>query len=111
MKLSELSVLTFFLCQDIPSYPGSKLSLIVQHLEPIIYNDTLKELNENVPSLMALVNSSSDALSGRSMQLVINNDTYIRDIFTNLTRAEEVLTRGPFFTLDNVTAILEARLK
>ena len=45
------------------------------------------------------------------MQLVINNDTYIRDIFTNLTRAEEVLTRGPFFTLDNVTALLEARLK
>ena len=100
-----------FSFQDIPSYPGSKLGLIVQHLEPLIYNDTLKEFNENVPALLALVNSSSQALSGRSMQMVINNDTLIKQIFSNVSKAEEILTRGQFFSSDNVTALLDARLK
>ena len=36
--------------QDIPTYPGSKLDLLVVHLEPIIYNDTLKDFNLNVPN-------------------------------------------------------------
>ena len=97
--------------QDIPSYPGSKLGLIVEHLEPIIYNDTLKEFNENVPSLLALVNTSSQALSGGSMQNVITNVTLIRDIFSNVSQAEKILTGGPFFSTDNVTALMNARLK
>ena len=97
--------------QDIPSYPGSKLGLIVEHLEPIIYNDTLKEFNENVPRFLALVNSSSQALSGESMQMVIHNDTLIKAIFINESKAEEILTRGPFFSTDNVTALMNARLK
>ena len=100
-----------FYFQDIPSYPGSRLGLIVQHLEPLIYNDTLKEFNENVPALLALVNSSSQALSGTSMQRVINNDTLIKQIYSNVSKAEEILTRGPFFSSDNVTALLDARLK
>ena len=83
----------------------------MEHLEPIIYNDTLKEFNENVPGLMALVNSSSQVLSRGSLQMVINNDTHIKDIFINVSKAEEILTRGPFFSTDNVTALMNARLR
>ncbi len=83
----------------------------MEHLEPIIYNDTLKEFNENVPGLLALVNSSSQVLSRGSLQMVINNDTHIEDIFINVLKAEEILTRGPFFSTDNVTALMNARLR
>ena len=83
----------------------------MEHLEPIIYNDTLKEFNENVPGLLALVNSSSQVLSGGSLQTVINNDTLIKEIFSNESKAEEILTRGPYFSTDNVTALMNARLR
>ena len=83
----------------------------MEHLEPIIYNDTLKEFNENVPGLVALVNSSSQVLSRGSLQMVINNDTLIEYIFINVSKAEEILTRGPFFSTDNVTALMNARLR
>ena len=68
MKIFRIIKFVYLLhFQDIPSYPGSKLGLIVQHLEPLIYNDTLKEFNENVPALLALVNSSSQAMLSRSI--------------------------------------------
>ena len=97
--------------QDIPTYPGSKLDLLVVHLEPIIYNDTLKDFNLNVPNVMKLTNSTTDAVSGKSMEKVIANDTFIKDIFTNVSQAKNVLVSDSHFDDYNVQGLLDARLR
>ena len=41
--------------QDLPTYPGSKLDVIVKHLEPIIYNKTLCINSQASPQVQILL--------------------------------------------------------
>ena len=86
--------------------------MIVEHLEPIIYNDTLKSFNENVENALKIINATTKALNSSTMENVIKKKTFISDIFTNINEAESILTKNEkFFAENNVTALLNATLR
>ena len=98
--------------EEIPTFNGSKLNVIVEHLEPVIYNDTLKIFNENVPSLLKVINATSDVLERETVQTVINGDIFVRDIFTDEDKAKEILTRNQtFFNTTSVDILMETRVR
>ena len=86
--------------------------MIVEDLEPIIYNDTLKNFNENVENILKIVNATTKALDSSTMENVIEKETYLRDIFDNIKQAEVILTTNDkYFAGNNVTALLNATLR
>lgn len=48
--------------EDVPSYPGSKLNVLVEYLEPILYNETVQDFSRRVPQLLQLLNATSDVV-------------------------------------------------
>ena len=98
--------------QDLPTYPGSKLNVIVEYLEPIIYNKTFKTFNENVPVHLTLINETTDALNSSTMLRVMSRDTHVEDIFINVTAAKDILTENEtYFDKMTVVALMAARLR
>ena len=98
--------------QDLPTYPGSKLNVIVEHLEPILYNETLKTFNENVPVHLTLINETTDALNSSTMLTVMTQDIHVEDIFTNITAARDILTQNKtYFDEVTVLGLMKARLR
>ena len=86
--------------------------MIVEHLEPILYNKTLKTFNENVPVHLTLINETTEALNSSTMLTVMSKDTHVEDIFTNLTAATDILTENEtYFDEVTVRALMKARLR
>ena len=83
---------------------------MVKHLEPIVYNDTLKEFNTKVPNMLKLVNATSEVLNRAVMQTVIKNDTFVEDTFTNVTKAKEIIISGNIFNNSNIEDLLDSRI-
>ena len=84
----------------------------MKHLEPIIYNKTLKTFNENVPVHLTLINETTAALNSSTMRTVMSRDTHTEDIFTNLTLAINILTENEtYFNEATVQALMKARLR
>ena len=65
--------------EDIPSYPGSKLEVLVQHLEPILYNDTVQEFNRAMPKLLLLLNSTAKAVDSKHVQAAIEEGVHFQE--------------------------------
>jgi hypothetical protein len=57
--------------EDIPTYPGSKLEVMVKHLEPILYNDTVQTFTSMAPKLLLLLNATAEALNNSHVQSAI----------------------------------------
>ena len=86
--------------------------MIVEYLEPILYNKTLKTFNENVPVHLPLINETTDALNSSTMLTVMTKDTHVEDIFLNVTAAADILTENEiYFDEVTVVALLKARLR
>ena len=84
----------------------------MEHLEPILYNKTLKTFNENVPVHLTLINETAEALNSSTMLRVLSKDTHVEDIFTNVTAARDILTENEtFFDEVTVGALMKARLR
>ena len=84
----------------------------MEHLEPILYNKTLKTFTENVPVHLTLINETTDALNSPTMLTVLSGDTHVEDIFTNLTAARDILTENEtYFDEVTVEALMKARLR
>jgi len=65
--------------EDIPTYPGSKLEVLVQHLEPIIYNDTVQTFITLVPKLLLLFNATAKALDNNHVQSAIQEEVHFQE--------------------------------
>ena len=97
--------------EDNPSYPGSKLDDIVEHIEPILYNDTVQEFSIKLPGTLRFINSTAFALNDTIiMNKYVPNETLVEDIFYDPDLIRSVLTNSTF---DNETAeiFLEASIK
>lgn len=97
--------------EDNPSYPGSKLDDIVEHIEPILYNDTVQEFSIKLPGTLRFINSTAFALNDTIiMNKYVPNETLVKDIFYDPDLIRSVLTNSTF---DNETAeiFLEASIK
>lgn len=97
--------------EEVPTFPGSKLNSIVENLEPIIYNDTIKSFNEDISYLLKLLNSTNSVLERKIIQTVIDEVIYVETIFTDDEKAIEILTSNEYFDQSSVNALLKARLK
>ena len=99
--------------EEIPTFPGSKLNTMVEHLQPIIYNETIKTFNENISNFLRLLNSTNDILERKIIQTVIDEDILIKHIFTNQDKARQILTsnNNDYFDETSVFGLLTARLK
>ena len=85
---------------------------MVEKLEPVIYNDTIKQFNENVPNMLKLINTTSEILERKVMQSVINKDTYIKDVFTDDKEAESILsTSDLYFNSSTARELLDSKLR
>ena len=85
---------------------------MVDKLEPVIYNDTIKHFNENVPNMLKLINTTTEILERKVMQSVINKDTFIKDVFTDENKAENILTSGDlYFNTSTARELLSSKLR
>ena len=85
---------------------------MVDKLEPVIYNDTIKQFNENVPNMLKLINTTTEILERKVMQSVINTDTFIKDVFTDENKAENILTSGDlYFNTSTARELLSSKLR
>ena len=97
--------------EDYPSYPGSKLDVIVKYIEPILYNDTVQEFSSRLPGTLGLVNSTTSALNDSIiMKKFVKNDTLVKNIFYDPLMILNLLKNSTF---DNATAeiFMEALIK
>jgi hypothetical protein len=65
--------------EDIPTYPGSKLEVMVKHLEPILYNDTVQTFTSMAPKLLLLLNATAEALNNSHVQSAIQEDVHFQE--------------------------------
>jgi hypothetical protein len=65
--------------EDIPTYPGSKLDVLVTYLEPILYNDTVQAFSSSVPKLLLLLNATARALESSHVQDAIRADVHFQE--------------------------------
>ena len=98
--------------EDLPTYPGSKLNILVKHLEPVVYNDTIKQINIAVPNILKLLNGTARALNNTKLDRVISRTTFITDVFDDITEAKNILTTNDeYFDSYTADALLSAILR
>ena len=96
--------------EDLPTYPGSKLNSIIKYLEPVMYNDTVRDINLALPNVLKLLNGTTEAINDPIFQELINKTTFVSDVFKNKTEARNILTKQ-FFNDYTVEAFMTSLLR
>jgi len=65
--------------EDVPTYKGSKLDVLVKYLEPILYNDTVQTFVGSVPQLLLLLNATAKALNDSHVQSAIKEEVKFQE--------------------------------
>ena len=66
--------------------------MLVQHLEPVIYNDTVQQFSTNIPNMLKLINGTSEILNETLiMTNFVNRNSTVSEMFYNETKLIDTL--------------------
>ena len=82
--------------EDVPTYPGSKLDIIVKYMEPVLYNTTVQEFSSNIPNSLRLVNSTAEALNNSIVMEKFAEEVQVSDMFYDPTSIQQLLVTAGF---------------
>ncbi len=64
----------------------------MQHLEPVIYNDTVQQFSTNIPNMLKLINGTSEILNETLiMTNFVNRNSTVSEMFYNETKLIDTL--------------------